>query len=135
MIEMLAGWLAPWQEFYADSVVLSTGVTAMHLVALLIAGGLAVSHDRAIWKGLPHAPVHRPVILFLVLLLTSGLLMAAADIEVYAASRVYWVKMALVATLLVNGLVLYRRHTRTTAAISVALWIATTIAGTVLGNV
>src|SRR5687768_12652564 len=98
MIDWLANVFAPWQSFYSDSTAVSTTVLAIHLAALLIAGGFAVGADRATLLALKlsrgerrdhvhelHA-LHRPVLLALVLLFVSGLLMFAADVEVYMRS-------------------------------------------------
>ena len=77
----------------------------------------------------------------------SGLLLLAADIDTYIASRLFWTKMALVALLMVNGLVLTRAERRATAGddvswgtlrwtaiASLALWTLTTLTGTGLLN-
>jgi hypothetical protein len=82
----------------------------------------------------------------------SGLLMVTADIETFVKSPVYWAKMTLVVLLLANGLVLEKtetalRHTPTsqwdaavwtrlarTARVSIALWTAVVLAGTILVN-
>lgn len=135
MLETIARILAPWQDLFAGSALVSTSVTAVHITSLLVAGGLAISHDRATLHGHAHQSVHRPVTIGLALLLISGLLLAASDIEVYATSRIYWLKMAMVAALLVNGFILFRRNNRTSARISMTLWLAITVAGVVLTNV
>lgn len=161
MIEALAGLFSPWQSLYADSVAVSTIIMAIHLVALLLAGGYAVGADRATLLALRepvaarqshvqqlHA-LHRPVLLGLAALLVSGLLMFAADIEVYATSAVFWVKMGLIALLLANGSRIYSvgaallqrgqddvlwRRLGSGARTSLGLWVAITIAGVVLSS-
>ena len=134
MLESLVRLLAPWQEYFSNSVIAPTVVTAAHLTSLLVAGGLAIAHDRSTLKGVPHDIVHRPVTLGLLVVIISGLLLAAADVEVYATSYVFWIKMGLIGALLVNGSVLFRRPTRTTARISMTLWLTITVAGVVLTN-
>lgn len=134
MLDTIARILAPWQDLFADSAVISTAVTALHLTALLVAGGLALSQDRATLLGVSHPSVHRPVTIGLGLVVLSGLLLAASDIEVYATSLTYWIKMALVAALLVNGLMLIRRNTIARARISMMLWITITVVGVILTN-
>ena len=161
-IETRAAVFAPWQSLYADSRVVSTLVTATHIVTLLIGGGLAIAADRMTLRALrrPAAErvfhmqelgaVHRPILGALALLFISGMALAAADVEVFAASPAFWVKLGLVALLLVNGAVLYRTEARIgkepaaaqdqalwrrlglTARLSVALWLLTALAGTVL---
>jgi len=101
------------------------------------------------------AGTHRPVLASLALVMASGALLFFADVGTYATSVAFWVKMGLVALLLANGLVMSRAEAalrgnastgaddrarrwgtlRVTAATSMVLWIATVLAGTVLGNV
>lgn len=160
-VETLAGWCAGWQSLYADSTLLSTTVTAVHLLALLIGGGLAIAADRMTLRALARPvgerawlveelrSVHRPVMVALALLFVSGAALAAADVEVFLVSPIFWIKLGLVGLLLVNGVVLYRTEGRlrggaaadpaplwgrlaTTARVSLSLWVATAVLGTVL---
>jgi hypothetical protein len=160
-IATLAGALAPWQSLYADSRVVSTLVTATHVITLLVGGGLAIAADRMTLRALKRpaserafhmqelGAVHRPILGALVLLFVSGVALAAADVETFAASWVFWVKLGLVALLLVNGAVLYWTEMRIakaagadhsglwrrlglTARLSLSLWLLTAVAGTVL---
>jgi hypothetical protein len=149
---------APWQDLYSDSIVISTTVTALHLIGMLVGGGLAIAADRVTLRIADEEPgvrerhlgelnaIHRPVLLALTLLFITGLLMIASDISTFLTSPVLWVKLALVALLVFNGVLLERTETslrRTTgegswdklrlaARCSIALWIATLVAGTVL---
>jgi uncharacterized membrane protein len=94
---------------------------------------------------------HRPVLIALVVLFISGFALAAADLKTFLPSWIFWVKLGLVALLLLNGFFLERTETRlrlspvtgdarlwrrlkTTAAMSIALWSATLVAGTLLVN-
>lgn len=171
MIQTLAGVTAPWQTLYSDSLAVSTTVTTVHIVSLVLGGGLAIAADRSTLRTLrrPEADralplaelgaVHRPVVLTLAVLLFSGLLLAAADVETFAGSRLFWAKMALVAALLVNGAALYRTEKRLArvlpavseedealktrlwrrlgrrARASLGLWLLVAVLGTVLTNV
>jgi hypothetical protein len=123
LIHTLAHMAEPWRSVYSDSKVLETAVLFAHLGALLLGGGLAVAADRAVLR-LRHvgpAPryshleelhaVHRPVIIALVVLFMSGVLMGLADVETFATSPFFWVKMSLVTLLVVNGGVLYSTET------------------------
>jgi hypothetical protein len=100
---------------------------------------------------------HRPVLVALTLTLLSGVLLFLSDAETYAEAPAFWAKMVLVALLLGNGLVMSRAESalrtpslgtasvdaapqhwarlRRTAIVSATLWLATVLAGTVLGSV
>jgi uncharacterized membrane protein len=84
-----------------------------------------------------------------VVLLVSGVLLGAADVETFLPSIWFWIKIALVALLMINGSVLTlteRRlgrgltdagwtRLRTLARTSIALWTATAVVGIVLSNI
>lgn len=159
----LAQLFEPWAHLYADSKLVETVVTFGHVASLLMAGGLAVATDRATLRALRLAAadrtrhldelagVHRLVVTGLALSLCTGLLLFASDVETFATSWIFWIKMALVAVLLGNGYVMTRAekavrdddtgaspswgHLRRTALVSVALWYAITLAGVMLVNV
>jgi hypothetical protein len=91
---------------------------------------------------------HRIVIGGLGILFVSGVLLFAADIDTFVASRVFWLKMSLVALLIGNGAIMRMAQQqaergavgawsrlRTTAAISLLLWFLTILAGTALPNI
>ena len=161
LVTTLAGIFEPWQSMYADSTAVSTVVMAVHLTTLMIGGGLAIAADRMTLRALrrPLADrafvldelraVHRPIVISLALLFVSGAALAAADIEVFLTSPVFWVKIGLLALLLVNGLVLYRTEARLgsdrttpndrlwrrmglTSRLSLSLWVVIGVMGTVL---
>ena len=93
--------------------------------------------------------VHAPVLASLVVLLVSGVLLGASDVETFLPSIWFWIKIALVALLMINGSVLTlteRRlgrgltdadwtRLRTCARASIALWTATAVVGIVLSNI
>lgn len=156
---------APWKQIYSDSVALSTAVTAIHLLAMLFGGGLAISADRTtlllrgenVEQRRQHLvdlnAVHRPVLIALTVSFISGVAMLTSDIATFVASPALWVKLSLVALLLVNGVLLQstetalRRSTdgevatslwgrlRFNAISSLVLWSATLVAGITLVNV
>jgi hypothetical protein len=76
----------------------------------------------------------------------SGILLMLADLDAYLQSTAFWVKMALIVALTLNGLVLVRADRlvargprgastlRAASIISLVLWFATTLAGAVLPN-
>jgi hypothetical protein len=165
-LQQLEHALAPWQSAYSNSKVLSTSVTAVHLIALLFGGGFAVAADRGTLRALRagvaerarqlgelHA-AHRPVLIALSFSFASGVLQAAADVKTFATSPAFYVKLALVALLVVNGAVLTFTETalghatvladsarsplwtrlRFSTFCSIALWTSTLVAGVVLQN-
>lgn len=96
---------------------------------------------------------HRPVVVALGVLFASGVLLFLADVEDYATSAVFWTKMGLVTLLLANGLAMTRtegalhagapepaesdrlwRRLRASAMASIALWLTTLLAGTILAS-
>ena len=94
------------------------------------------------------------MVIALTFMFASGLLLAAADIEAFAASPIFWTKLTLVALLLTNGIVMTRteasldramtlghepaarfwKRLRRSAWMSLALWTATTLAGAALAS-
>ena len=169
VVHYLARILAPWQSTFSSSKALSTSVTTVHMLALFFGGGLAVAADRStlrlyradaadrIQQLRELRAVHGPVLVALSFLFASGAALVAADVEAFATSPVFWVKMGLVTLLLANGAVLTRtewrlrqttlpndsepvatvslwRRLRWSAVASVAFWTATLIAGVVLTN-
>jgi hypothetical protein len=155
--------LAPWKSLYGDSKTVASLVTGVHLVGLLFGGGLAVAADRSTLRALRRPPeeraetlrelhaVHRPVLAALTVLFVSGVALAAADVETFIASPVFWAKLGIVGLLLANGAVLERteralrdeaherapllwRRLGLSTRVSLALWTATVVMGTVLVN-
>jgi hypothetical protein len=106
----------PWRQLYAHSPLLSTLILFGHLGGLFAAGGLTVAADRATLRLDPSdaadrrrhltdlARLQRPVWLAFLVALVSGALLFLADVEAFAVSPIFWTKMALVATLVANGI-------------------------------
>lgn len=160
MWTMLASACSAWAAVYQDSAALRTGISFAHIAGLVVGGGCAIAEDRAILiaddaaleirraqvRRARHA-AHNVVIGGLGVVIASGLLLMAADMSTYLRSTTFWIKMALVAALLVNGWRMTRAETalavdssvwprlRTTAVVSIALWLATTLVGAALPNV
>ena len=150
---------APWAKLYSHSKPVSTAVLFLHLVPLLLAGGTALVADRATIRAARSgaaertrqlselAAAHRLVVGGLALSFISGILLFLSDVETFLPSPLFWIKLALVALLLVNGYLmtvterglarsgddarLWARMS-TIAITSWTLWIATTLAGVVL---
>ena len=104
-----------WAHLYSRSKAVSSGVTFVHLGGVLLGGGFAIASDRMTLRirspeetGFVehlkelHA-IHRPVLVGLTLAFLSGLLMFAADVDVYLPAPLFWAKMATIAFLIMNG--------------------------------
>jgi hypothetical protein len=159
MLEWLSSAAAPWASLYSNHAVLRTAVVFAHIGGLVGAGGCAVAADRATLLALRRheaerrhqvealAGTHRVVIGGLVFIVASGLMLFAADVQTFFYSRVFWIKMALILSLLVNGALLTAAERRAnqgaddawgrlrgTAVASLALWFLITLAGVALTN-
>src|SRR5215208_782113 len=154
----LARLAGPWATLYGNTPALQTATTFAHFGGFLLGGGFAIVADSAtIRAARGREPkrrrqlayihgVHRLVLAGLAVTFASGLLMFAADLEALAGSPVFWVKIGLVALLLVNGGVMALtesglrsgagdadrgwRRMRRTAVCSFVLWFAAVLAGT-----
>src|SRR5258708_1567607 len=104
-----------WNSFYSTHAAIRTLVGFIHIIGLVAGGGCAITADLAT---IIHARdreaarstqlhllerTHAIVVGGLVALTLSGLLLFAADMPTYLPSRVFWIKMALLALLIVNG--------------------------------
>ena len=148
-----------WASVYANSSTIRTLLGFAHVAGLIVGGGSAIAADRGVLRAVRRAPselsahlttirnAHSIVIVSLAVVMASGLLLAAADTETFLHSTLFWLKMGLVALLLVNGA--FMRHAErapsgarprwTLLAIasgaSLTLWLLTTLAGAALPNV
>jgi hypothetical protein len=153
----------PWSKVYSDSKVIPTVVTFAHVAALLFAGGLAVTLDRATLRAARGSAdvrarqvddlgaAHRFVLWGLGLSLLSGVLLFTADLDTFWTSWIWWTKATMIVLLLLNGWMMTRaealvranpaesesswRRLRTAAIVSIVLWFAITLAGVALVNV
>ena len=160
-LDQIAHWLSPWNHLFAHSKWVAGTVTGSHIISLMFGGGFAIAADRTTLR-VDRADseardeqireiraVHGPVLVSLVVLVVSGLLLGASDVETFLPSIWFWIKIALVALLMINGSVLTlteRRlgrgltaadwtRLRTCARASIALWTATAVVGIVLSNI
>ena len=142
-----------WSSLYANSALLRSVVSFAHVGGLVTGGGYAIASDLDLLRslrrgGLDAAPqlarlqaAHRIVISGLALVIISGFLLMFADLDAYLESTVFWIKMTLVACLLVNGALLARTARREAGArlrlmtlASLTLWLTTTFVGAVVPN-
>ncbi|MEO5818462.1 MAG: hypothetical protein ABIT20_24535 [Gemmatimonadaceae bacterium] len=155
----LATLAEPWAKIYGDFKAVSAGVLFLHLVPLIVAAGAAFMADRDTLRLSRSAPadrerqlrelgsIHRVVLFGLTMSFLSGVLMFLGDVETFLGSIFLWIKLSLVALLLVNGLMMARTEKalatdvqsdalwgrmRTIALMSATLWLLTTLAGVVL---
>jgi hypothetical protein len=159
MLEWLSSAAAPWASLYSNHAALRTAVVFAHIGGLVGAGGCAIAADRATLLALRRheaerrhqvealAGTHRVVIAGLVLIVVSGALLFAADVQTFLFSRIFWLKMTLILLLLVNGGLLTAAERRAnrgdedawgrlrgTAVASLLLWFLITFAGVALTN-
>src|SRR6059036_1020122 len=145
--------LAGWARLYGHTPVSAT-VTYLHLVGILVGGGVAVAADRVSLRLSPEtlpdwrteldrlAAVHRWVVGGLALIFASGVLMALAQVANFGTSVVFWTKMGLVALLIGNGYARLRTEIalrqgslaawswfRRTSTASLVLWFLVLLAG------
>ena len=159
----LVHFVEPWSHLYSDSKLIPTVVVFAHIAALVFAGGLAVTLDRATlrafrgsselrWRQLEDlAAAHRLVLIGLALSLVTGVLLFTSDLETFYGSWIFWTKMSLIVLLLANGYAMTRFESRiretpnaadavvwkrlhTTAAISITLWFIIAFAGVALAE-
>jgi uncharacterized membrane protein len=156
----LVSLVQPWADYYGDSHLAQTLVTFAHVGGLVVGGGIAIAADRMTLRMasdvdrrrhlLEIAQIHRVVIGSLVVVVLSGLLLFASDVDAHWTSWIFWVKMALIVLLLVNGARMQRIERAATAdtapssthwsslrgaaIASVVLWLVISLAGVALVN-
>jgi uncharacterized membrane protein len=149
-----------WNSFYSTHAAIRTVVGFAHIIGLVAGGGCAITADLAT---IIHARdraaarstqlhllerTHAIVVGGLIALTLSGLLLFAADIQTYLPSRVFWIKMTLLALLIVNGALMLAGEKRVArgeprawtrlhhfAVASLVLWGLITLAGAALPNI
>jgi hypothetical protein len=144
---------------YSNSAAVRSFVVFGHIGGLVSGGGCAIAADLGLLRAVAAGPAafgnelarvrhtHRIVIGSLAIVTASGLLLMFANFDAYVASWTFWLKMALVAALLLNGALVAResgsdrraspnlQRARLVSIASLVLWLATTLAGAVLPNV
>jgi hypothetical protein len=156
---MLSSITESWASVYANHAELRTAIAFLHIGGLVAAGGCAVAADRITLRVARQAPAirlqalralhgtHRAVVIGLVLVVASGVLMFGADVDALLYSKLFWLKMALMTLLIVNGRLLIGAEQRVEhgdddgwrplkymAVASLVLWSLTTLVGAALPN-
>jgi hypothetical protein len=156
---LVSSFFENWNSFYSNHAVVRSLIGFFHIGGLVIGGGLAISADRMTLRAAKRGAserasqlealrsTHRIVLSSLAAVLVSGFLLFAADSDNFLHSILFWVKMAMVVALMVNGVLLTRAERRAesdavagwrwltiTSTISVVLWMLTTLAGAALPN-
>jgi hypothetical protein len=157
---VLTSLLDAWSSLYSNHATLRTLIEFAHIGGLVAGGGCAITADLATMTAAREAAAsqrtelrllkrtHAIVVLGLVLLFASGALLFAADVGTYLYSKVFWLKMALIVLLLINGALLLRGEREVQrgapgawarlniiAVVSLVLWFLTTLAGAALPNI
>ena len=162
MLGLILGPLVDnWTSFYTDHAMLRSAIAFIHVGGLMLGGGCAITADLATIEAVREGPIgrstqlhvlrrtHTIVVTGLVALVVSGLLLFAADAQTFLHSKLFWAKMALMATLIFNGLFMLLgeravqrggtarawRNLHNLALASLVLWFLTTLAGAALPNV
>ena len=148
-----------WNSIYSNHALLRTAVNFVHVGGLMLGGGCAITADLATIEAVREGPIgrssqlhvlkrtHTIVLTGIAALAISGLLLFAADADTFLHSRIFWLKMGLMAALLLNGVLMLlgerrvlRGDTRAwrrlhmVAVSSLLLWFLTTLAGAALTN-
>lgn len=122
-VGQIDAFVEPWRRLYSQSPLLSTLILFGHLGGLLAAGGLAVAAERATLRLDPSDESERrrhladldrlraPIWSALGVAIASGALLFLADVEAFAASPIFWMKMSLVALLVATTLLTARLDT------------------------
>ena len=149
-----------WTSFFSNHAMLRTTIAFIHVGGLMAAGGCAITADLATIEAVREGPIgrnsqmhvlkrtHQIIVAGLFALVLSGALLFAADAETFMYSRIFWLKMALMGTLVFNGVMMLAgerkvqrgdarawRELHNIAAASLVLWFLTTLAGAALPNI
>ena len=161
LVGALETFAAPWAKIYAHSKPVSAAVLYLHLVTLIISGGVAFGADRATLRAAGSGAaerarqlkelwgIHRLVLVGLAISFISGVLLFLSDVATFLGSVYIWIKLGCVALLLVNGFFMTQTEKaldtspdddalwgrlRVIAITSAFLWLATALAGVVLSQ-
>ena len=156
---MVTQILDSWSSFYSNHALMRTVVEFVHIGGLVAGGGCAIAADlptisatrqtRAVRESQLQVleRTHAIVVAGLVALTVSGALLVAADAETFLHSKIFWLKIGLMAMLLANGWLQLQSGRRVrhgvpdawnrlhaTAISSLVLWFVITLIGASLPN-
>ena len=109
---------APWHHLFDRSRPVEMATVGIHVLSMLVAGGLAIAHDRGSLRASGFTDlirshhldelraVHRPVVVALGVCMASGVALFASDVGTYAYSLTFWIKLSLIALLMANALMM-----------------------------
>jgi hypothetical protein len=98
LVRDLAALAAPWPSIFNHSAPVEMSVVGVHVLAMLVAGGLAIADDRGTLRAGGWTPavrehhfaelhaVHRTVVVALAICMFSGVALFATDVATYAVS-------------------------------------------------
>jgi hypothetical protein len=161
LVHDLIGVTAPWRSLFNRSVSVEMAVVGAHVLSMLVAAGLAIAYDRSSLRAKRWAlavrehhvaelhAVHRVVVIALAICMASGVALFASDVKTYVDSVPFWTKMALIAALLCNALLMTANETslringggaasaawarvRASSVASIALWAAIVMVSIIL---
>jgi hypothetical protein len=153
---------APWHHLFDRSRPVEMATVGTHVLSMLVAGGLAIAHDRGTLRASGRSDlirghhleelraVHGPVVIALGICMASGVALFGSDVATYAVSPTFWIKLGLIALLLANALVMQTgertlsyaaaggaataawTRIRASSVVSVALWASIVLVSIVL---
>jgi uncharacterized membrane protein len=115
---MFTHFFETWNSIFSNHALLRTAVNFIHVGGLMLAGGCAITADLATIEAIREGPIgrrsqlhvlkrtHTIVVTGIAALVVSGLLLFAADADTFLHSRIFWLKMGLMAMLLLNGVLM-----------------------------
>jgi hypothetical protein len=123
LVRDLIAATAPWRSLFDRSAPVEMVLVGVHVLAMLVAAGLAIAYDRSSLRASGWAlavrdhhvaelhAVHRVVVTALAICMASGVVLFASDVKTYIYSVPFWIKMALIAALLCNALLMTANET------------------------
>ena len=115
LIRDLVGLTAGWRSLYSHSASVETSLVGTHVLSTVVAGGLALAHDRGTLRARrwttaiqEHhlSELHLTIVIALAICMLSGVALFASDVRTYVVSVPYWIKMGLIVLLFGNALIM-----------------------------